>query len=70
MKCLTHQHYRKYAILDMITKKLMTIESFKWLLHCFSTCVEITGDDCYCFIFKNIENCKEKFQRVNKLLEI
>ena len=44
-----------------------TMISLKRLLHCFSTCVEITGDNCYCFIFKNIENCKEKFQRVKKL---
>ena len=39
----------------------------KELLHCFSIGIEITGDNCYCFIFKNIESCKEKFQRVNKL---
>ena len=39
----------------------------KGLLHCFSTCIEITGNNRYCFILKNIENCKEKFQRVKKL---
>ena len=39
----------------------------KGLLHCFSTCTEITGNNRYCFILKNVENCKEKFQRVTKL---
>ena len=39
----------------------------KGLLHCFSTCIEITGNNWYCFILKNVENCKEKFQRVIKL---
>ena len=46
------------------------VQSVKGLLHCFSTCIEITEDNCYCFIFKNIENCKEKFQWVNKLCGI
>ena len=39
----------------------------KGLLHCFSTCIEITGNNRYCFILKKVENCKEKFQRVKKL---
>ena len=39
----------------------------KGLLHYFSTCIEITGNNWYCFIFKNVENCKDKFQRVKKL---
>ena len=39
----------------------------KGLLHCFSTCIEITGNNRYCFILKNVENCKENFQRVKKL---
>ena len=41
--------------------------SFKGLLHCFSTCIGITGNNWYYFILKNVENCKEKFQRVKKL---
>ena len=42
-------------------------DGFKGLLHCFSTFNEITGNNGYCFILKNVENCKEKFQRVPKL---
>ena len=42
---------------------------FKGLLHCFSTCIEITGNNWYCFNLKNVDNCKEKFQRVKKLQE-
>ena len=41
--------------------------AFKGLLHCFSTCIEITGNNRYYFILKNVENCKEKFQRLKKL---
>ena len=44
--------------------------SLKGLLHCFSTCNDITGNNWYCFTLKNIENCKKKFQRVEKLKEI
>ena len=40
---------------------------FKGLLHCFSTCIEINGSNWYCFNLKNVENCKEKIQRVKKL---
>ena len=39
----------------------------KGLLHCFSTGIDITGNKWYCFILKNVENCKKKFQRVKKL---
>ena len=39
----------------------------KGLLHCFSTCIEITRNNCYCLILKDVENCKKKFQRVKKL---
>ena len=42
----------------------------KGLLHYFSTCIDITGNNWYCFILKNVENCKKKFQRVKKLLGI
>ena len=35
--------------------------------YCFSTGTEITGNNWYCFISKNVENCKEKLQRVKKL---
>ena len=42
-------------------------DKFNGLLHCFSTCTEITGNNWYCFISKNTENCKEKFQLVKKL---
>ena len=41
--------------------------TFKGLLHCFSTCIEIVGNNWYCFNLKNVENCKEKFRRVKKL---
>ena len=41
--------------------------AFKGLLHCFSTRIEIIGNNRCCFILKNVENCKEKFQRVKKL---
>ena len=47
-------------------QKAATID-FKGLLHCFSTCIEITGTNWYWFNLKNIENCKEKSQRVKKL---
>ena len=30
----------------------------KGLLHCFSTCIEITGNNWYCFILKNVQNSK------------
>ena len=40
---------------------------FKGLLHCFSTCIEIIGNNWYCFILKNVENRKKKFQSVKKL---
>ena len=33
----------------------------KGLLHCFSTCIEITGNNWYCLILNNVENCKKKF---------
>ena len=39
----------------------------KGLLHCFSTDIEITRNNWFSFILKNVENCKEKFQRVRKL---
>ena len=39
----------------------------KRLLHCFSTCIEITGDNWYCFILNNVKNCKKKIRRVKKL---
>ena len=38
----------------------------KGLLHCFLTCIEIFGNYWYCFILKNVENRKEKFQRIKK----
>ena len=42
-------------------------EIVKGLLHFFSACIEITGNNWYYFNLKNVENCKEKFQRVKKL---
>ena len=39
---------------------------FKGLSHCFSTCIEITENNWYCFILKNVENYKKKFQRIKK----
>ena len=50
---------------DYISKEYVV--HLKGLLHCFSTCIEITGKNWYCFNLKNVENCKEKFQRVKKL---
>ena len=48
-------------------------ESFSWcfkgLLHCFSACIEITGNNCYWFDLKNVENCKEKFQGLKSYKE-
>ena len=38
------------------------IPSFKGLLHCFSTCIEITENNWYCFNLKNVENWKENFK--------
>ena len=32
----------------------------------FSTCIEITGNNGYCFLLKKVENHREKFQRVKK----
>ena len=52
---------------SVICQYFHRISTIKGLLHCFSSCIEITGDNCYCFIFRNIENCKEKFERVKKL---
>ena len=43
------------------------VSTLKELLHCFSFCIEITGDNWYCFILNNVENWKKKFQRVKKL---
>ena len=43
------------------------ISRFRGLLHCFSTCIEITGNNWCCLNLKNVENCKDKFQRVKKL---
>ena len=42
-------------------------KNLKGLLHCFSTCIEIIGKNWYCFILKNVENCKKKILRVKKL---
>ena len=56
-------HVRHFIKIPFINKGT----EFKGLLHCFSTCIEITGNNWYCFILKNVENCKEKFQRVKKL---
>ena len=63
-------HWRR----SQLPSKQILIKLFpllKWqikgLLHCFSTCTEMTRNNWYCFILKNVENCKEKFQRVKKL---
>ena len=40
--------------------------ALKGLLHSFSTCIEIAGNNWYCSNFKNVEKCKEKFQRIKK----
>ena len=40
--------------------------ALKGLLHSFSTCIEIAGNNWYCSNLKNVEKCKEKFQRVKK----
>ena len=51
--CLTHQHYRKYAILDMITKKLLTKESFKAIIQFFYFSLTI------CLVFENFKSNKK-----------
>ena len=51
----------------MTSFEIFRLLKFKGLLHCFSTCIEITGNNRYCFILKNVENCKEKFLRVKNL---
>ena len=38
----------------------MSEPSFKGLLHCFSTCIEITGNNWYCFNLKNVEKTARK----------
>ena len=55
-----------------VTNRLTLVELsvkflFKGLLHCFSTCIEITGGNWYCFIINNVENCKKKIKRAKKL---
>ena len=35
----------------------------------FLTCTEITENNWYCLNFKNVKNCKEKFQRVKSFKE-
>ena len=46
---------------------------FGWFVVVCGVCgismdpIEITGSNWYCFIFKNVENCKDIFQRVKKL---
>ena len=42
----------------------LRVQLVKGLLHCFSTCIEITGTNWYWCNLKNVENCKEKSQRV------
>ena len=52
---------------NMLDYKLGITSDFKGLLHCFLTCIEITGTNWYCFNLKNVENCKETLKRVKKL---
>ena len=44
-----------------------TITLKEGLLHCILTSIQITGITWYCFILKNVENCKKKIHRVKKL---
>ena len=64
-------HRVQLAILVKFSNAELNAKRFynhlKGLLHCFSTCIEITGNNWYCFILKNVENCKENFLRVKKL---
>ena len=46
------------------------IEPLKAYRTVFSTCIKITRNNFYCFILKNVENCKHEFQRVKELQEI
>ena len=39
----------------------------KMLLTVFSACIEISKNNWDCFVLKNVENCKTKFQRFKKL---
>ena len=64
------KHFRVHQYVIFITQRNLQnfdIRDIKGLLHCFSTCHEINENNRYCFILKNVKNCKEKFQRVQKL---
>ena len=62
-KCYTEKDQIYWADLSLLGQE----PTFKGLLHCFLTCIESTGTNWYYFNLKNVENCKEKFQRVKKL---
>ena len=57
----------KSTVFLAIAVAVWLLWELKGLLYCFSTCIEITGNNWYCFVKKNVENCKEKFQMVKKL---
>ena len=68
--CLCACVYRSRGALFLDNRRDFTEmgqTDFKGLLHCFSTCIEIIGNNWYCFILKNVENRKKKFQSVKKL---
>ena len=46
---------------------IVALMGLKGLRHCFSICIEINGNNWYCFSFKKAKNFKEKFQRVKML---
>ena len=51
--------YAVYIFLTNIHDFCRGSETLKGLLHCFLTCIKITGTNSYCFNLKNVENCKE-----------
>ena len=51
-----------YLSPDSLRSQEFRYQDLKGLLPCFSTRIEITGNN-----LENIENCEEKFQRVKKL---
>ena len=64
-------YYIKLGLVKSVIRKQIYLQLnrclFKGLLHCFSTCIEIIGNNWYCFILKNVENHKKKFQKVKKI---
>ena len=65
--CNILRDYHLYEDDGRVIIGCMQWNTVKGLLHCFSICIEITGNKWHCFILKNVENCKQKFKRVKNL---